>query len=116
MRKTATIRDRHAAILAMAHQHPELTYKAIGEKLGVSGATVSLVLRGKRGSRRLTRLAQLGMLPTVEDKEFVAITAVMRAIADLSEPARRRVVEYAIQRLSEEQPNEPESNLTAPRP
>jgi hypothetical protein len=112
MRNSATIRDRHAAILAMAHRQPELSCKAIGEKFGVSGATVSLVLRGKRGSRRLTRLTQLGMLPPVEDKELSAITAVMAAIADLTEAARRRVVEYVIQRLTEEQPNEPEGNPT----
>jgi transcriptional regulator with XRE-family HTH domain len=101
-----TIEDRHAVILAMAHQQPGLTYKAIAEKVGVSTATVSLVLRGKRGGkRRLARLAQLEMLPHVEDKEFRAITAVMVAIADLTEAARRRVVEYALQRLSEEQPD-----------
>jgi hypothetical protein len=116
IRNIGTMRDRHAAILATAQQEPELTCKAIAEQFGVSTATVSLVLRGKRGRRRLTQLRELGMLPTVEDKELVAITAVMRAIADLSEPARRRVVEYAIQRLNEEQPNEPEDKLTASCP
>jgi predicted transcriptional regulator len=103
----ATVGDRHAAILAMAHQQPGLTCKTIAEKVGVSTATVSLVLRGKRGGkRRLARLKQLGMLPRVEDKEFGAIMAIMAAIADLTETARRRVVEYALQRLSEEQPDD----------
>jgi hypothetical protein len=99
----ATIEERHAAIRTMAHQQPGLTCKAIAEKFGVSSATVSLVLRGKRGGKRqLARLAQQGMLPLVEDKELHAITAVMAAIADLPEAARRLVVKYVIQRLREE--------------
>jgi transposase len=113
----ATIEDRHAAIRTMAHQHPGLTCKAIAEKFDVSPATVSLVIRGKRGGKRqLARLSQLGMLPQVEDKELRAITAVIAAIADLTEAARRRVVEYVIQRLREEQPDEPEGNPTASHP
>jgi transcriptional regulator with XRE-family HTH domain len=110
----ATVGNRHAAILAMAHQQPELTCKAIADKVGVSSATVSLVLRGKRGGkRRLARLAQLERVLHVEDKEFGAITAVMAAIADLTEAARRRVVEYALQRLSEEQPDDPHFEHTS---
>jgi transcriptional regulator with XRE-family HTH domain len=110
----ATVGDRHATILAMAHQQPGLTCKAIAEKVGVSSATVSLVLRGKRGGkRRLARLAQLGIVPRVEDKEFGAITAVMAAVADLTEAARRRVVNYALQRLSEEHPDAPHFEHTS---
>jgi hypothetical protein len=113
----ATIADRHAAIRTMALQQPGLTCKTIAEKFGVSTATVSLVLRGKRGGKRqLARLAQQGMLPLVEDEELRAITGVMAAISDLTEAARRRVVEYVIQRLREEQPGELEGNPTASRP
>jgi hypothetical protein len=89
----AAIEDRNAAIIAMARQNPALSFRAIGEKFGVSGACVSQVISGKRGRRRLTRLTNLGVLQTAEDKEFSTIAAVMAAIADLTEPARRRVVD-----------------------
>jgi hypothetical protein len=62
------------------------------------------------GSRALHNSGSYRVLKT---KYFGAITAVMAAVADLTEAARRRVVNYALQRLSEEHPDAPHFEHTS---
>ena len=98
--------DRYAAIIALAQTRPELSYKVIGARFGVSAAYVSQIIAGKRGKRRQTRLDRL-LQENTHDAEFGAIRAVIAALAPLEEPARERVTQYALARLRDLPQNEP---------
>jgi hypothetical protein len=93
-----SIEDRHAAIIALARARPELSYKTIGARFGVTGASVSQVITGKRGKRRQTRLDRL-LKDNPPDAEFGAIRVIIAALEPLEEPARERVTQFALSKL-----------------
>jgi hypothetical protein len=93
-----SIEDRHAAIIALVQARPELSYKAIGAQFGVTGASVSQIIAGKRGKRRQARLDRL-LKDNPPDAEFGAIRVIIAALEPLEEPARERVTQFALSKL-----------------
>jgi predicted transcriptional regulator len=80
----------HAAIITLVQARPELSYKAIGAQFGVTGASVSQIIAGKRGKRRQARLDRL-LKDNPPDAEFGAIRVIIAALEPLEKPARERV-------------------------
>jgi hypothetical protein len=91
--------DRHSSIIALAQARPELSYKAIGAHFGVSGSCVGQIITGKRGKRRQAHLDWLFKDNTTVDAEFGAIRIIMAALEPLEEPARERVLAFALTKL-----------------
>jgi hypothetical protein len=91
--------DRHSSIIALAQARPELSYKAIGAHFGVSGSCVGQIITGKRGKRRQAHLDRLFKDNTTVDAEFGAIRIIMAALEPLEEPARERVLAFALSKL-----------------
>jgi hypothetical protein len=89
---------RHAAIIAIHRSHPELTLKEIGARFGMTASGVSLIISGRRGKQRQTRIERSSG-DNGPDREFIAIRMVIAALEDLDESARERVVQYALARL-----------------
>lgn len=90
--------DRHAAIIAVAQARPELSNKAIAAQFGVSGSCVSQIITGKRGRRVRARLDRFPPDNTA-DAEFGAIRIIIAALEPLEEPARERVIQFALSKL-----------------
>jgi hypothetical protein len=90
--------DRHSSIIALAQARPELSYKAIGAQFGVSGSCVGQIITGKRGKRRQAHLDRFFKGNTV-DVELGAIRMIITALEPLEEPARERVMAFALSKL-----------------
>jgi hypothetical protein len=90
--------DRNSSIIALAQARPELSYKAIGAQFGVSGSCVGQIITGKRGKRRQAHLDRFFKGNTV-DAEFGAVRMIIAALEPLEEPARNRVMAFALSKL-----------------
>ena len=107
--------DRQAAIIAFAQTCPELSYRAIGAKFGVTGSCVAQIIAGKRGKRRQAHLVRL-LANNTSDGEFGAIRMVIAALGPFDEPARERIIQYALSKLRDNARAVPPNNQTHETP